>query len=508
MIDNNICHTKNKHLQVATTTYSSSVIPSFQIPNTPPPPPQDMKRAEVAIIATPTMGNLLPTIEFATHLTNHPNHHISVTILTISMPQWPLIHNYLQSHTSTDLIRFIHLPPPDTPPPNHYTSIIEYLSLYIQNHKPIVQQTIESLSVPLDGFFVDMFCTSMIDVANDLNIPCYLYFASPAAYLSFVLHLTTLPVDSVNQEAEERQLIVPGFQNPVPSTAFPLFCINKKERGYSWFVRHALRYKETKGIVVNTFRELEPYALDSLCSNNSLPPVYPIGPVVDHVGPVKWHPNRSMHEKVIRWFDRQPDFSVVFLCFGSMGSLNRAQVREIATGLERTGYRFLWSLREPGKTKIELPNDYEKLEEDLFPDGFIDRTAEIGLVCGWVSQVSVLAHKAIGGFVSHCGWNSILESISYGVPIATWPLYGEQHLNAFEMVKEVGLSVEIRLGKGGDLVLADEVEKGVRELMDSGDGELRKKVQEMSEMSKMALLRNGSSFQALETLMGNLLSKV
>ncbi|KAJ0918804.1 putative UDP-glucuronosyl/UDP-glucosyltransferase, UDP-glycosyltransferase family [Helianthus annuus] len=389
-----------------------------------------MNQAQVAIIATPNMGNLVPAVEFATHLTNHHLHHISVTILTISMPQSPLIDNYVQSHSSTDHIRFIQLPPADIPPPNQYNTRIGFTSLYIQNHKPIVQQTLQNLSPPLVGFFVDMFCTSMIDVANDLNIPCYLYFASPAAYLGFVLHLTTLSDTESTDSANG--LSVPSFLNPVPSTAFPLFCINKNELGYSWFVHHTL----------------------------------------------------------------------------SMGSINRDQVREIATGLERAGYRFLWSLREPAKTKLELPNDYEKLEEGLFPDGFIDRTTQIGLVCGWVSQVSVLAHKAIGGFVSHCGWNSILESISYGVPIATWPLYAEQHLNAFEMVRELGLSVEIRMGKGSDLVLADEVERGVRELMDGGDGELKKKVKEMSDKAKKALTKNGSSFQALEDLMNILLSQV
>ncbi|XP_076914558.1 UDP-glycosyltransferase 43-like [Bidens hawaiensis] len=460
-----------------------------------------MKRAEVAIIAAPTMGNLLPAVEFATHLTNHHLHHISVTI---SMPQWPLINNYIQSHTSTDHIRFIHLPPADSPPPTQYNSTIGFVSLYIQNHKPIVQHALKNIT----GLFVDMFCTSMIDVANDLDIPCYLYFSSPAAYLGFVPHLTTL--DDSKSFDSGSELTVPSFMNPVPPTALPLFCINKNERGYSWFVNHARRYKETKGIVINTFLELEPYAIESLCSKYmGLPPVYPVGPVVDHVGPVRWHPNRSGHEKAIQWLDQQPDCSVVFLCFGSMGSMNRVQVREIAADLERAGYRFLWSLREPAKTSQELPNDYENIEESLFSDGFIDRTVERGFVCGWVSQVSVLAHKAIGGFVSYCGWNSILESVYYGVPIATWPLYGEQHLNAFEMVKELELSVEIRLDNDNDLVLAYEVERGVRELMDDGDGdgELRKKVKEKSVKSKKALMGNGSSFQALENLM-NVLSKV
>ncbi|KAL4578177.1 hypothetical protein LXL04_014296 [Taraxacum kok-saghyz] len=475
-----------------------------------------MRRTEVAIIATPFMGNLVPAVEFASHLINHHLNRISVAILTISMPQMPLVEDYVRSRTSIEHIRFIQIPPVDPPPPDQYNSRVEFISLYIQNHKPIVKQTLKTLSnagsdlvpVPLAGLFVDMFCTSMIDVANDLDIPCYLFFASPAAYLGFVLHLTTLPAtESFDSETE---LTVPSYAKPVPSNALPTFCIKKDEFGYMTFVHHALRYKETKGIVVNTFQELEPYAIESLSSRYiDLPPIYPVGPIIDHVGPAKWYSNRSRNKRIVEWLDRQPELSVVFLCFGSMGSITPDQVREIATGLERAGYRFLWALREPEKSKLKLPSDYEHLDESLFPDGFIDRTAEIGLICGWVPQVSVLAHKAIGGFVSHCGWNSILESISYGVPTATWPLYAEQQLNAFEMARELGLSVEIRLDsrdKGGDLVLAEEVERGLRELMDGGDGGLRKKVKEMSEKSKKALVENGSSFRALEDLINILLS--
>ncbi|KAI3518831.1 hypothetical protein L1887_07663 [Cichorium endivia] len=475
-----------------------------------------MRRAQVAIIATPAMGNLVPAVEFASHFINHHNSRISVVILVISMPQRPLIDDYVKSHTSTEHIRFIQLHHVDPPPPDQYNSAIEFISLYIENHKPIIKQTLKHLPtsdlvpVPLVGLFVDMFCTSMIDVANDLDIPSYLFFASPAAYLGFVLHLTTLPAnESIDSAAE---LTVPSYVKPVPSNTIPSFCIKKDEFGYSTFVRHALRYKETKGIIVNTFQELEPYAIDSLSSGYmDLPPIYPVGPIIDHVGPAKWHLNRSAHVKTIEWLDQQPELSVVFLCFGSMGSLTPVQVREIATGLERAGYRFLWSLREPAKAKLKLPKDYEHLDASLFPDGFIDRTAEMGMVCGWVPQVSVLAHKAIGGFVSHCGWNSILESIWYGVPIATWPLYAEQQLNAFEIVRELGLGVEIRLDsrdKGGDLVLAENVEQGVRELMDGGDGELRKKVKEMSEKSKKALMENGSSFRALDHLINILVPNI
>lgn len=107
----------------------------------------------------------------------------------------------------------------------------------------------------------------------------------------------------------------------------------------------------------------------------------------------------------------------------------------------------------------------------VLPDGFLDRTAGKGKVVGWLPQAAVLGHVAVGGFVSHCGWNSILEGIWHGVPIATWPLYAEQQLDAYQLVKELGLGVEISLDynqfyKDQRLVMGEEIEKGNK----GGDG--------------------------------------
>lgn len=346
----------------------------------------------------------------------------------------------------------------------------------------------------------------MIDIANQLNTPCYLYFASPASFLGFMFHLPIL--DSTEFDESKTELTIPGFSNPVPQFALPTFFLNRNDDGYSWFLHHAKRYKETKGIVINTFLELEPFALNSLSSSSDCPPVYPIGPVLDHVGPAGWDLNRVNHDRIMEWLDQQPLSSVVFLSFGSMGSLSGDQVREIAVGLERSGCRFLWCLREAGKGKLDLPGDYENIEEVL-PDGFVERTGGIGLVCGWASQVSIVGHKAVGGFVSHCGWNSILESLWYGVPVATWPLYAEQQMNAFEMVKELKLAVEIRVDYrlGSEVVLGEEVERGVRSLMDS-DCEVRKKVKEMSERSRMAVMENGSAHKSLGCLIEELMGQI
>ncbi|XP_074330058.1 UDP-glycosyltransferase 43-like [Apium graveolens] len=481
------------------------------------------KTANVVVIAAPTIGNLVPAVEFATQLTSTYSN-LKSTVLIITMNR-PLVDTFIHSRSTVNSgnVSFIHLPSIEPPSPDEYQTSVGFMSLLIENQKPHVKNALVDLmqtqsdstnsSIPLAGLFVDMFCTSMIDVANELGVKSYMYFASPASFLGFMLHLPVLTQLGSELDDSKTRLRIPGFVKPVPVSVLPTFFLTRnQDDSCSWFSNNAKKYKEAKGIVVNTFQELESHALDSLSAEFSdLPPVYPVGPVIDRRGPAGWEFNPA-HEKVKMWLDEQPKASVVFLCFGSMGSLKPAQVIEIAHGLEQSGQRFLWSLREPGKGKLELPGNYTN-PETVLPEGFIERTAGIGLVCGWVPQVTVLGHIAVGGFVSHCGWNSILESLWHGVPIATWPIYAEQQLNAFEMVKELKLSVEIRLDyRGGEneLVCKEEVAKGVKSLMELSDDaqELKERVKEISEVSKKAVMENGSSFVALAQLVHQLLEDV
>ncbi|KAK4397859.1 UDP-glycosyltransferase 1 [Sesamum angolense] len=152
---------------------------------------------------------------------------------------------------------------------------------------------------------------------------------------------------------------------------------------------------------------------------------------------------------------------------------------------------------------IEL-TEYDDFNEVL-PEGFLERTEGVGKVIGWAPQVAVLSHPAVGGFVSHCGWNSTLESVWFGVPIATFPLYAEQQLNAFQLVKELGMAEAIRIDykkdfkgeKPPEIVGAEEIEAAIRRLMaeESGSG-VRQKVKEMKNKSRMALMEGGSSYNA------------
>lgn len=175
-----------------------------------------------------------------------------------------------------------------------------------------------------------------------------------------------------------------------------------------------------------------------------------------------------------------------------MGIFNESQTKEIADALEQTGVRFVWSIRQ-------VPS------ESVLPEGFVDRTAGLGKLIGWAPQVEILKHLATGGFVSHCGWNSVMESLWNGVAVATWPMYAEQQLNAFEMVVELGVAVEISLdysmmvAEGGDLT-AEEIAAGIGKLMEGSD-EIKKRVRIKSEECKKAMMEGGSSFNALNRFM-------
>ncbi|KAL6894427.1 hypothetical protein ACP4OV_008525 [Aristida adscensionis] len=138
-------------------------------------------------------------------------------------------------------------------------------------------------------------------------------------------------------------------------------------------------------------------------------------------------------DAAVRWLDAQPPESVVYVALGSEAPLRAEQVHQLALGLELAGTRFLWALRKP--TGVA--------DADVLPPGFDERTRGRGLVTmRWVPQVSILAHGAVGAFLTHCGWNSIIEGLLFGRPLIMLPIYGDQVPNARLMErKKVGLQV-------------------------------------------------------------------
>ncbi|KAJ9169209.1 hypothetical protein P3X46_017421 [Hevea brasiliensis] len=452
-----------------------------------------MEKAQLVFVLAPAMGHLVSAVEVARLLLNRHDL-LSITVLVLNHSSVNSgVRNYVESQrasssTISNSLRFIDLPK-DEHESFSFSSLAERQKPHVKEAVLKITQSESSIDSPqLAGFVIDMFYTPMIDVANEFGVPSYIFFTSSAASLGFMLYVQKIHDEEKFDPAEfkdsDSELPVPSLVNPLPARLPPL-------------LENARRYGEAKGIIVNTFLELESHAIESF----KIPPIYPVGPILDVRSD-----GRSNHQEIMQWLDDQPLSSVVFLCFGSMGSFGEDQVKEIACALEHSGYRFLWSLRRPPPPGLLVsPSDYEDPQEVL-PKGFLDRTTKIGRVMGWAPQVAVLAHPAIGGFVSHCGWNSVLESIWFGVPIATWPMYAEQQFNAFEMVIELGLAVEIKMdyrNDSGIIVNCDEIERGIKCLMEH-DSKKRKKVKEMSERSRMALMDGGSSHFYL----GNLITDV
>ncbi|ONI17873.1 hypothetical protein PRUPE_3G184400 [Prunus persica] len=466
-----------------------------------------MKRAELVFVPTPAVGHLVSAIEFSKRLLDVCDR-FSITILVMKPPFEPSAT--LNSNTSAQSlavshghIKIIDLPTVNRPLEFLQQSVEKYITVYIEGYKNHVREAIASHVLPscsVSGLVVDMFCTTMIDVANELKVPSFLFFTSGAGFLGFLLHLSSRydRVGTVFKESDSES-VVPSYVNPVPASVIPSFAFSSE--GYISFANHARRFKETKGIIVNTIFQLESHAVGSL-SDGETPPVYTVGPLIgEH--PAQHSDHQSKFDKVMMWLDDQPLRSVVFLCFGSSGSFDEAQLREIAIGLEQSKQRFVWSVRkDPPKGKFVVLEEHTSHEEFL-PQGFLERTSGVGILCGWAPQVEILAHRAVGGFVSHCGWNSIMESLWHGVPVVTWPLYAEQQINAFQMVRDLGLAVELRLNYRKDgvdhFVVADEIERAVRCVMDGND-ELRKKVQEMSGACRRAVGNGGSSSASFESL--------
>ncbi|KAJ6756696.1 UDP-GLYCOSYLTRANSFERASE 71B2 [Salix purpurea] len=485
-----------------------------------------MKRAEVVLVPIPAMGHIVALVEVAKLLVQRDDR-LSTTVFIMHPTLDPSTTKYTQilaASTLPDRMQVINLPnlesiKPETKGRNWLTSLVKGQKSHVREYVSRIrnQSELNQDSPRIAGFIFDTFATGMKDVPNEFGVPWYVFSASGAAFIGSMLHLTALHdeqgVDLTELKNSEDELGIPCFAHPIPAKLLPSMVFEKESQ--TTFLEHARILTEARGILINTFIEFESYAINSL-SDGKTPPVYPIGPIVKHVGDGGdlLSGEFNNYTDIMEWLDDQPPLSVMFLCFGSWGSFKEKQVREIAIALEHSGHRFLWSLRKPSQNgKAKSPSDYENFQS-ILPEGFLDRTAMNGKIIGWAPQVEILAHSAVGGFASHCGWNSTLESVRFGVPVATWPLYAEQQLNAFQMVIELGLAVEIKMdyrkdfyGDNEIIVSSEDILKAIKSVMEE-DSEVRKKVKEMSRISEKTLVAGGSSFSSLGHLVEDMMDNI
>ncbi|XP_035845443.1 UDP-glycosyltransferase 73E1-like [Helianthus annuus] len=352
------------------------------------------------------------------------------------------------------------------------------------------------------------------DIAHRFGIP-RLVFHGPGCFTYLCLHIVmnTNVLNEISSDSD--YFVLPGIPDRIELTkaqAGGWGKIREIEGMEDFFERMSMAEEGADGVVVNSFEELEPNYVKRLAEAK--------GKKVWCIGPVSLH-NRSfldMAERgkkaginghdLLKWLDTKDPRSVIFVCLGSMSSLSNEQVLELGLGLELSSIPFIWCIRSTTD------------ETDIWLSGYEERVKDRGLIVrGWAPQVLILSHEAVGGFVSHCGWNSTLEGLSAGVPMVTYPQFADQFLNerlVVDVLKtgvSIGMEVPVAIGekdKFGALVKKENIKTAVESVMnDEGEGKARReRAREFGEMAKKAMAEGGSSYVNTTLMMQDVIEEL
>ncbi|KFK35924.1 hypothetical protein AALP_AA4G054000 [Arabis alpina] len=254
---------------------------------------------------------------------------------------------------------------------------------------------------------------------------------------------------------------------------------------------------ESYGLVINTFYELEPEFVESVKTHYMTHHrVWTVGPLLPFkVGANRGEKSSIPPQKVSAWLDSCPeDNSVVYIAFGSQIRLTAEQAMALAAALEKSSVRFIWTVRDAAK-KVNSDID----NSDVIPLGFEERVKEKGLVIrGWAPQTMILEHRAVGSFLTHLGWGSVLEGMVGGVLLLAWPMQADHFYNSTLMVDK--LRAAILVGENRDYVPdSDELARVLAESV-KGDSPERVRLMKLREKGMEAVKGGGSSYNDLDDL--------
>ncbi|KAF7844946.1 hydroquinone glucosyltransferase-like [Senna tora] len=461
----------------------------------------------IAMVPCPGTSHLIPQIELAKKLLHlHPNFTISLLIPSLGPPS-PSTTSILQSLPPSINIHFTILPhinPQDLPP----NADIPTLMLQTVSHSlPSLSQALTSLAssrTRLVALVLNAFAVDAIDVAREFGLPAYVYYPSCATALAFSLHYPKLEDDDGDDgivvcrkfgELELKEpLKLPGCM-PLRAQDLSDLIQDKSTALHGTLLHLCKRLCLADGILVNSFVDLEPEPIKAL---QNVAPVYPVGPIVQTESNIS-----SNSSECLAWLDNQPTNSVLYVSFGSGGTLSPEQFNELAYGLELSGHKFLWVVRAPnvGAADSSYLNAQKDDPLEHLPKGFLDRTKGRGFaVRSWAPQVEVLRHGSTCGFLTHCGWNSTLESVACGRPLIAWPLCAEQRLNAALVSEEFKVALRPKVNEKG-IVGREEVSRVVKCLMEGDERkEMGRRMEVFKDAAVKAFSKDGSSTKTFETL--------
>ncbi|XP_074317591.1 UDP-glycosyltransferase 76B1-like [Silene latifolia] len=260
----------------------------------------------------------------------------------------------------------------------------------------------------------------------------------------------------------------------------------------------AIMAKETRsycqGIICNTFKELEGSILDRVRSTLRSIPIFPIGPLHKYA-PTNLDSIITPEQTSITWLNTQAPNSVLYVSFGTLAAISKEQFLEVAWGIANSEQPFLWAVRP------RLIDGFGT-DDALFSDAFLKIVNERSHIVAWAPQKEVLAHPAVGGFWTHCGWNSTIESICEGVPMICLPFFGDQKMNARHLSDVLKIALQLEKGLN-----REDIEKTIRRLMVEKEGDnMRKRAAALKLKAEQCITEGGSSDESLDRLTSHILS--
>ncbi|XVE76091.1 hypothetical protein DITRI_Ditri12bG0145200 [Diplodiscus trichospermus] len=454
-----------------------------------------------------SQGHLIPLIDIGRLLAQR---NVIVTIITTPQNAARFsagINRDIESGLAISVLE-LHFPAAEAGLPEGCETVDNLPSMHLMSNfsaaVSMLQKPVEKLLGELkprpNSIIHDKHFTWLGETASKFQIPRILFDGKSCFTLLCGHNISTSKVHESVPEGEP--FMVPGLSDRIEFTTGQLPGhlnpgSNMKELSKKIIAAEEGAY----GLIVNSFEELEAEYVESY-QKIKKQKVWCVGPVSlcnkDNMDKAKRGNDAVTNEnQMLKWLDSWPASSVIYICFGSLNNLTPPQLIELALALEASNRPFIWVIRGGYKR--------EEMEKWLAEEGFEARVKGRGLLIrGWAPQVLILSHPSIGGFLTHCGWNSTLEGICAGVPMITWPLFAEQFFNEKQLVQKlkvgvrVGAEFVVHMGeedKFEELVTREDVQKAIESLMDEGEEgeERRKRARNLAEMAKKAV-EGGSSY--------------
>ncbi|KAI3833032.1 hypothetical protein MKX03_021310 [Papaver bracteatum] len=482
--------------------------------------------AHILMFPFPAQGHMLPLLDLVHHLALRATTTTTITIL-LTPKNLPILDPILTQHPSVVQTLVLPFPTPkDSPippgvenvknlPPSYFLPMITTMG---KLYDPLLNW-FQSHPSPPTYIISDFFLGWTQDLASHLGIRRIVFSPSGALTQSISSCLwRDLPTPADDCKDNENALIpfpeVPGCPKYPWWQLSPLYRAyvqgnkNSNSDDLEQLRKDFLANVESWGMIFNSFPELEGIYLDHMkraCFGDER--VWAVGPLSQSGPTERGGPTSEQSSDIFSWLDTCDDHSVVYICFGSQAVLDNNQMEAVAVGLEKSGVKFVWCVKEP--TVGHVAGEF-----GMVPSWYGDRTAGRGLVVrGWAPQVLILNHRAIGSFLTHCGWNSVLESIGAGIPMLAWPMGADQFMNATLLVEQMKVAVRVCQGEKA-IPNADELAQCMAESVATSStsrNEMRVKAKELKQAATDAVSGNGngmggSSFKDLDDLVHHLLS--